>query len=49
MKLPLPQRLENLQIVNQGEMRVDVEKVEKGQFVYLYNEGAFGRAKVAIR
>jgi hypothetical protein len=48
MKLPLPQRLEDLKIVNQGEIRVDVESVEKGQYVYLYDEGAFERAKVAV-
>lgn len=48
MKLPLPQRLENLQIINQGEMRVGVEGIEKGQYVYLYDEGSFGRAKVAV-
>jgi len=48
MKLPLPQRLENMQIVNQGEMRVGVEKIEEGQYVYLYDEGTSRRAKVAI-
>jgi len=48
MKLPLPQRLENMQIVNQGEMRVGVEKIEEGQYVYLYDEGTSERAKVAI-
>jgi len=48
MKLPLPQRMKNLELVNQGELRGDVESVDKGQYVYLYDEGSFGRARVSV-
>ncbi len=49
MKLPLPQRMKNLQVVNQGEMRVDVKKVEKGQYAYLYDRVTSRQAKVDIQ
>lgn len=49
MQLPLPQRMQDLQLVNSGEVRVDVEKVENGQYVYLYDERAWGRAEVDIQ
>ena len=49
MKLPLPQRVQNLRIISKGEVRVDVEKVEKGQYVYLYNERISGQVKVGAQ
>ncbi|MDT8443428.1 MAG: hypothetical protein RQ722_03990 [Desulfuromonadales bacterium] len=38
MRLPLPQRMKNLQRVSKGELRVDIETAEKGQYLYLYDE-----------
>ena len=49
MKLPLPQRLHNLQVIGKGEMRVDVEDVEKGQYVHLYDERTSGQVKVSVQ
>jgi hypothetical protein len=46
MKLPLPQRLQNLQVIGVDEMRVDVESLEKGQYVYLYDEWTSGQVRV---
>jgi hypothetical protein len=46
MKLPLPQRLQNLQVISGDEMRADMERVEKGQYVYLYDERTSGQVKV---
>ncbi len=46
MKLPLPRRMKNLEIVNQGEISVDVEKVGKGEYAYLYDERTFEKVKV---
>jgi hypothetical protein len=46
MKLPLPQRLQNLRVLGEDEMRVDVDAVEKGQYVYLYDEGTSKQVKV---
>jgi len=46
MKLPLPRRMKNLEIVNQGEISVDVEKVGKGEYAYLYDERTFEQVKV---
>ena len=46
MKLPLPQRLLNLRVIGEDAMRVDVERFEKGQYVYLYDERTAGQVKV---
>jgi len=49
MKLPLPQRVQNLRVISKGEVRVDVEKVEKGQYLYLYDERISGQVKVGAQ
>jgi hypothetical protein len=49
MKLPLPQRLQGLQLISEGEMRVGVDKVEKGQYVYLYDAGSAESVKVSLQ
>jgi hypothetical protein len=46
MKLPLPQRIKNLEIVNQGELRGDVERFGKGEYAYLYDARTFEQVKV---
>ncbi|NOR49406.1 MAG: hypothetical protein GQ530_00035 [Desulfuromonadales bacterium] len=46
VKLALPQRLQNLQVISEDEMRADMERVEKGQYVYLYDERASGQVRV---
>ncbi len=48
MKLPLPQRLHRLRLVNEGEIEVDVDTVEKGQYVYLYDRRSAGRIAVDV-
>lgn len=49
MKLPLPQRVQNLRVISKGEVHVDVEKVEKGQYLYLYDERISGQVKVGAQ
>jgi hypothetical protein len=38
LKLPLLQRLQNVQYVSDSELAVDVGSVEPGQYIYLYDE-----------
>lgn len=49
MRLPLPQRLRNLKIINRSEGRAEVQKVTKGPYVYLYDGQATAKAKVAVQ
>ncbi len=49
MKLPLPQRLQNLHVISESEMRVGMERVEKGQYVHLYDERTSGQVKVGVQ
>ncbi|MCK4507387.1 MAG: hypothetical protein KAU27_02525, partial [Desulfuromonadales bacterium] len=49
MKLPLPQRMKNLQMVNGGEMRVDVEVVKKGEYAYLYDVKVSRQMEISIQ
>lgn len=48
MKLPLPQRLRGLRMVNEGELAVDVAAVEKGHYVYLYDQMSSSRIAVDV-
>ena len=49
MKLPLPRRMDPLQIISDGELRADVATVEKGQYVYLYDERASRKMAVSAQ
>lgn len=49
MRLPLPQRLKNLHVISEGEMRVGMEGVEKGQYVHLYDERTSAQVKVGVQ
>ena len=49
MKLPLPQRMKNLQMINDGEMRADVETVKKGQHAYLYDAKASAQMEISVQ
>jgi len=49
MRLPLPQRLKNLQWVNERELRVDIETAEKGRYLYLYDEETSTKIEINAR
>ena len=54
MKLPLPQRLKNLHVISESEMRVGVKRVgieggKKGQYVHLYDERTSSQVKVGVQ
>ena len=49
MKLPLPQRLQNLKLVNRDEGRADLHKVYQEQYVYLYDEQTSAKVKVNVQ
>jgi len=46
MKLPLPQRLQNLGVVSQNQLKADVAQSETGQNVYIYTEGGAENVRV---
>ncbi len=46
MKLPLPRRMETLRIISKGEMRADVEMIEKGEYAFFYDDRTSVQAKV---
>lgn len=47
MSLPLPERLASVNVVREDEVRVALDKVAAGQYVYLYDERNSGKVKVA--
>lgn len=49
MRLPLPRRMGNLEYVNTSELRVEVDKVEKGQYVFLYDDRTAEQMAVSVR
>ncbi|GEM_PF-6770945 len=49
MTLPLPQRLQNLHVISESEMRVSIESVEKEQYVHLYDERTSAQVKVTVQ
>jgi hypothetical protein len=49
MKLPLPRRMKNLRMVDEGEMRFDVEAVKRGQYAYLYDAKTSGQMEINVR
>ncbi|MGK2904891.1 MAG: hypothetical protein ACSLFH_00905 [Desulfuromonadales bacterium] len=49
MRLPLPQRLEDLHVISDGELRANVEMVDKGQYVYLYDERHSRKIEVDVQ
>jgi hypothetical protein len=46
MKLPLPQRLQNLEVVSQNQLKADLAQSETGQYVYIYAEGGAENVRV---
>ncbi len=46
MKLPLPQRLQNLDVVSQNQLKADLAQSETGQYVYIYAEGGAENVRV---
>ena len=49
MKVPLPRRLERIHLVSREELRAVVEKAEKGQRVYLYDDRDAGDVEIVVR
>jgi hypothetical protein len=49
MKLPLPQRVKNLQLTNKRELRINVERVENGQYLYLYDGRTSEKLEVSVQ
>ena len=43
MKLPLPKRLLNVQVVDDGELKISFEGDEKGQHLYLFDDKTSGQ------
>jgi hypothetical protein len=46
MQLPLPQRLQNLEMVSRNELRADVANSDRGEYVYIYEKGAAEKVRV---
>lgn len=48
MKLPLPKRFQEVRLVSEGELAVDVDAIEQGQYIYLYDNRSSAYAALDV-
>jgi hypothetical protein len=46
MRLPLPERLQNLELVSRNELRADVASSDGREYVYIYENGGAEKVRV---
>ncbi len=46
LRLPRPQRLQNLEMVSRNELRADVASSDRGEYVYIYENGGAEKVRV---